>query len=88
VAITDYQLFLIGNTAFPFLSFPFLSFDPSPCTKAKGFAAKAEFEESEGLGYSNKKVFDFLKNGGTFKLSTFSDYAQYMVCPKGEIYIY
>jgi hypothetical protein len=57
----------------------YCSFRPSSCAKAKGFTVKAEFEESEGLGYPNNKVFDFVKNGGTFKLTTFPDYAQYMV---------
>jgi hypothetical protein len=40
------------------------SFDPSPCTKAKGFTVKAEYEESEGLGCSNKKEFDWFKQSG------------------------
>jgi hypothetical protein len=46
--------------------------------QAKGFTAKAEFEESEGLGCPTKKVFDFVKNG-LLKLINFPDYTQYMV---------
>ena len=60
------------------------SSSPLSCVQAKGFAVKAEFEESERLGCPNKKVFDFVKNGGTFKLNTFSDYTQYMVRLRGR----
>jgi hypothetical protein len=59
-------------------------FCPASFGKAKGFLVKAEYEESEGLGYSSKNVFDFVQNGGTFKLTTFPDYAQYMVRKSGR----
>ena len=50
---------------------------------AKGFSSPAEFEESKALGCSNKKVFDFVKNG-LVKLTSFPDYTQYMVRGGGD----